>query len=54
MASNVFTELYSLWEIEDAGEGRCKIRYKIRLQFASPMYAAITKQFFDVLASSAT
>ena len=31
-------------------ENSCKVNYSISMSFASPMYAAVTRQFFDFLA----
>ena len=53
VSSKIFSELYSLWEIEAFSEHQCRVKYKCQMTFANPLYAGVTRQFFDFLAKNA-
>ena len=45
-----------MWEILPVNDARgvldphkCKIKYKTTMSFSNPLYASVTKQFFDAL-----
>ena len=46
--ATIFEKLESEWIIKGKRQHDwCEIHYKVRLEFASAMFASITKQFFD-------
>ena len=53
VSSKIFSELYSLWEIEAKSKNSCEVKYKCQMTFANPLYSSVTRQFFDILASGA-
>lgn len=50
--TSIFTELYSLWEIQKVDKHKCQVKYKIQMTFNNPLYSAVTNQFFNFLATT--
>jgi ribosome-associated toxin RatA of RatAB toxin-antitoxin module len=54
-STSIFKSMTSQWKIKPDPQDPLKqsiIDYKIEMEFASPLYAAVTSQFFDFLASN--
>ena len=43
VSSKIFSELYSLWEIEEKTKNTCIVKYKCQMTFANPLYAGVTR-----------
>ena len=50
--TSIFKQLRSDWLIKNTSADECLVDYSISLEFASPLYAAVTRQFFDLLVSA--
>jgi ribosome-associated toxin RatA of RatAB toxin-antitoxin module len=50
--SAIFNSLESQWIIRNTAMNECLIDYRIQMEFASPMMAAVTRQLFDYLVSN--
>jgi ribosome-associated toxin RatA of RatAB toxin-antitoxin module len=50
-STSVFKSLESKWLISNSSSDGCRVDYSIQMEFASPLFAAVTRQFFDLLAT---
>lgn len=46
---NVFDELWSKWNIQEHSLGKCMVNYEVKMTFSNPLYARVTRYFFDTL-----
>lgn len=51
---NVFDELYSKWNIQEHSFNKCMVNYEVKMTFSNPLYASVTRYFFDTLVVNAT
>lgn len=53
-SSSIFNNLESKWTIRQrpGHANSCTVDYDISMEFASPLYAAVTSQFFDFLSQN--
>ena len=51
-SSAIFNNLESTWSITNTDSDTCQVDYKITMEFASSLYASVTRQFFDFLVSN--
>ena len=46
----IWNSLHCVWRIKEIDEKTCECVYDINLEFANPLYSAVTRTFFDLLA----
>jgi ribosome-associated toxin RatA of RatAB toxin-antitoxin module len=50
--NRMFNELYSQWDILQLSPYSCKVNYTITMSMSNPVYMAVTKRVFDLLAQT--